>query len=517
MTIRELDNMRGEMRSTPMQALSRVDHPDAKDQLFCETIFHNAPKVFLDPAILWAECAHETGGFTSPRWNNDLNPAGIGIVSDATKQPFKIPNAEVSAYIYLSMMNRLVVGKKNEPWLSKIPTDPKNWLDTVWARHCQFAPKVTKIKDLNLAYKYPDGDGAFTWAEDANYAAGVLSWAKSLYPFVSSQSTKTKNDVLFGLVPRPNILNMVVQKRASGYGYTALTNPRWLVGGCNHITDGHGTVQFYAEFFGINGERADDALVDFVIDRTGAIAMLNDPWGFRSPWANGGLDGLEDEGPAFLAKFGVSGVNNQLYSVEHSALAAEDWTPAEIASAVALEAWMMDGVGMRWDHYPVHQDYGIATALDHSVFTGKGGNTEDECAGRWYHRNKAMFQSLVRGVMKKYQTGSTSDSPVLDVPVIPGIVLPSEMTLEKASKSFGSLKFHSEDGKIANREFNAKGAVSIAWLARSIKEGKYPSSTDGWSLTDRRGQKFSFIAFNNGWVLVHNDSLPRLGWKWADD
>ncbi|HKG25793.1 MAG TPA: hypothetical protein VKB09_09100, partial [Thermomicrobiales bacterium] len=45
-------------------------------------VFRLAPLAKLDPAIVVAQSAEETGYWTSDWWNNRLNPAGIGITGD---------------------------------------------------------------------------------------------------------------------------------------------------------------------------------------------------------------------------------------------------------------------------------------------------------------------------------------------------------------------------------------------------------------------------------------------------
>ena len=50
----------------------------------------------------------------------------------------------------------------------------------------------------------------------------------------------------------------------------------------------------------------------------GVILRWNDPRGRRSGWANGGVDGLEGDGPLFVRTLGVSAINRDLVSIERS-------------------------------------------------------------------------------------------------------------------------------------------------------------------------------------------------------
>jgi hypothetical protein len=50
----------------------------------------------------------------------------------------------------------------------------------------------------------------------------------------------------------------------------------------------------------------------------GVILRWNDPRGRRSGWANGGSDGLEGDGPAFVRALGINAINRDLVSIERS-------------------------------------------------------------------------------------------------------------------------------------------------------------------------------------------------------
>jgi len=321
------------------------------------------------------------------------------------------------------------------------------------------------------------------------------------------------SEVIFGRVAKPRIEMMIVAKPYDGAGYTRLAAPRRLVGVCEHITAGRGTAAWYAGFFGTGGQRALDALVDFVVDRTGTIGQLNDPWGTRSPWANGRLDGLEGDGPAFLAKFGVNGVNDRLASIEHEGTAIEDWTTAEWESAVKLTAWLFDQIGVRWDTYPVHQLFNTVTHLLHSEFTGKGGNGLDECPGRYLKTHIDQFQADVRGILKAAQISVPIANPPKPAPV-QGVVYPDGLNAKAVSAFFGKVRQHEADGSIRKHGYNEKGVVSLAYLARGSKESVYPPALDWYTFAVGEGKR-DLITFGNGWVLFRDRG--RAGWRWLDE
>lgn len=311
---------------------------------------------------------------------------------------------------------------------------------------------------------------------------------------------------------------MIVEKAGPGHGYYAVQAPgRHTVGVCDHITDGEATIEWYHDFFSIGGQRADDALVDFIIDREGRIAMFNDPNGTRAGWANGGVDGVEGGGRAFLARFGLQ-INFILSSTEHVCRAGQDWTPAMLESSIKLNAWRLDHDGMHWNSCPIHQDYGVSTHLHHGEFTGKGGNSELECAGKWYRAHESDIVKAVALEMKKYQE---PDNPApVQPPSPPTDFYPDGMNLEKCRKAFNRLRMHDVNGKVTGyNKFNPKGQVSMMWLSRARETGVFPQAQDRYLVADNDGGPTrervtrELVTFENGDLLVRSSS--RSGWNWV--
>jgi hypothetical protein len=272
------------------------------------------------------------------------------------------------------------------------------WRDRLLDPTYRYADTVS-IEDLVHVYA-PSSDHN----NETEYVTAILdrfaAWG------VKGGSSGSDSVVTFGLVPKPPIAELICTKLGEGHGFNTVA-PRQNVGVCEHITDGHGDIEFYSSFFSIGGEREADALVDFVVGRDGRIGMLNDWRGTRAPWANGNTDGLEGDGPAFLNTFGVDGVNQKLVSIEHEGLAAEDWTGAQWNAAVALDAWLFDQMGVRYDTFPINENFGVVTHLFHSEFTDKGGNGLDECPGRYLKQHIDQFQTEIRAVMMAHQVSAT--------------------------------------------------------------------------------------------------------------
>jgi hypothetical protein len=314
--------------------------------------------------------------------------------------------------------------------------------------------------------------------------------------------------ITFGKVPKPPILEMICDKPYDGAGFTRVS-PRVIVGTCEHITAGGGSIEFYQKFFSTGGERALDALVDFVVGTDGRIGMLNDPWGTRMPWANGGSDGLEGDGPAFVATFGVYGINANLASIEHVGDGTTPWPDVQWKSSVALTAWLFDQAKVAWDSYPVNQNYGVVTHMLHFEFATK------PCPGPYLRDNIDRYQADVRAILKQHQAvDAPAPVPTPEPPKPePVSIYPKGMTEKKAIQYFGKMRDHTAT-PVKERGFNAKGAISLAWLERGAKEKAYPEARDRYRVEHTPGDVvLELVTFGNGWLLLRRGD--RGGWEWA--
>lgn len=315
---------------------------------------------------------------------------------------------------------------------------------------------------------------------------------------------------IYRRVPHPPFVDLPVAKPAGGgFGYTQIPRgSRRIVGVMNHETQGHGSGQWYQAFFSCpNGQRCSDALVDYFIDRQGAIFRFNDPSNDRSPWANGGPLGMEGDGPAFYARFGASGVNNALISIEYEKYDDEDFTAAQIQSGGLLNAYWHDQDGQDWEDYPYVPRYGCVTSLAHFEI----GTTN---CGRGELDDIARVQAVARGEMKRWQTmiGEPSIPTPPSVPELPADpVLPDGLSVADAARRFGDLVKHLPDGRSKPAPFDARGPISLAWAQRCVATGEWPRARDWWTLTDS-GETLDIVTFSNDWLLVRRSARQSLTW-----
>ena len=311
-------------------------------------------------------------------------------------------------------------------------------------------------------------------------------------------------------VPHPPYIDLPVSKPVGGgFGYTQIARgSRHIVGVMNHETQGRGSGPWYRDFFSCpDGQRCADALVDYLITRDGAIYRLNDPKNDRSPWANGGLLGLEGDGPAFYARFGASGVNNSLISIEYEKLDDEDFTVAQVNSGGLLNAYWHDQDEQDWEPYPYVPKYGCVTSLAHFEI----GTTN---CGRGELDDISRVQAVARAEMKRWQTMAPQPAKPLppivpDQPTLP--TLPGGLTVTEATWRFGVLTKHLPDGRTRTAPFDPRGVISLSWLHRCVETGEWPRAENWWALGDSENP-LDLITFSNDWLLFRRAPRQPLTW-----
>ena len=304
-------------------------------------------------------------------------------------------------------------------------------------------------------------------------------------------------------VPYPPLVDLVVSKPYDGAGFdrVAFRGDR-IIGVCDHITAGEGSIEFYAAFFGTGGERATDALVDTVIGRDGRIGLLND-WrdprrgGTRAGWANGGSDGLEGRGIAFVQKLGAAAVNERLVSKEHVAREGQPPTDAQLAASIALDVAILQERRVPWHEYPYCRAFdGLAVDYDHADFATKRCPAEP-----WRSTYGPIKEREVRAGLARAQTGQPNPPPIGEAPD----------PTQTLAALFGTLARRLPDGATRHYPYDPAGPISSAWLARCRQELIFPAAETWWTLGERH-----LVRFGNGWVLTAPAVNDRVGWRWLD-
>jgi hypothetical protein len=472
-------------------------------------VFRLAPLVGIDPAVVVAQSHLETAGWKSPRWVQHRNPAGLGIDHDDAPDPATFTGTEaarvhvwallVACSRFAMVSDALGVPESAKPF-------QRRWLDKYADPNC---PTVRTIGDLNVRYRDRTGEPQATWAWDADYHTKLCERATAIFgPYEEGPTVPAAGGVVFGRVPHPPFTDAIVPKPGEGAGFTRVS-PRQIAGVCNHRTYGLGSAWVTHNLFKTGGERQWDALTDYVVGLDGLILRLNDPRGTRSPWANGGSDGLEGDGPAFVQRFGVAGINDRLVSVENVGMDTTPFEGAQFERSAALTAYWHDQARCRWDSYPVHQDFGVVTDMQHYEFATKA------CPFQGFRSMTDAFQERVREIMREHQ-----GEPATPPPPPPGPVLPPGWTEAKLSKRFGRLTRYHATGTTTHG-FSMTGPVSNAWVARGIEEKRelrdLPPATT-WTTIEQDGAKLHTILFDGAglrnWLLVKL-AKGDATWRWA--
>lgn len=476
-------------------------------------------------AIIWIETgAAGTGLPFRSRWYTErLNLGNLGVTGDddqnEASQSWSTPEDAANG-----LMAHLVGYAYGNAWRSVWDAGdlglPRTW-DTRFYLAIENTPNSAGVKtvgDLNRRWAVDrDDDYGGKLAERANKLVAAMG------PPVTTPSTPEEPveqeqpmPYVYRRVPHPPFVDLPVSKpKGGGYGYTQIpAGSRKIVGVMNHETQGRGSGAWYRAFFSCpNGDRCGDALVDYLITRDGTIYRFNDPANDRSPWANGGPLGLEGDGPAFYARFGASGVNNSLISVEYEKLDNEDFTDAQIQSGGALNAFWHDQDGQDWESYPYATKYGCVTSLAHFEI----GTTN---CGKGELDDITKLQAVAKGVMKKWQTQADGpavpDKPnVPDQPPVP--TLPGGADPKEAAKAFGALTRWKPDGTTKKMPFDPTGPISLSYTHRCVESfgldySRWPKAEDWWQITDS-GKVLDIVTFSNPWQLVR--TAERQGIMWA--
>lgn len=362
---------------------------------------------------------------------------------------------------------------------------------------------LTSIAEF-IAFYAPWSDGNNPDAYGRQLAAEING-----LPLAGLEDGDVANAINWAPLPWPAMRDAIVSKPYDGAGFNrvAARGPR-MVGSCNHITDGDpltDEIEWYRAFFSTGGERAEDALTDLVIARSGEIGLLND-WrdprrgGTRAGWANGTTDGLEGDGIAFYQWYPA--INDVLMSKEHVARAGQPLTDAQMASSIALSAAQAQAVQCPWDSYPYHPGrHGVNIEQLHRNFAPKACPAEPFISTHY-----PVLLREVKAILAKHQTGSSNPGTPSPQPEPEG-GYPFGFGLEAMEWFWGELERY--DG--ATFGFDPQGPLSLLWLARCRVEGKFPEA-ESWMQFDGR----DVVQWEGGWTAVRARDDGRATWTWLD-
>lgn len=274
-------------------------------------------------------------------------------------------------------------------------------------------------------------------------------------------------NLLFGRVPHPTYVDRLIPDNQT-YAWDNLGTRRAL-GVCQHSMIGSlkGTDQYFRQGaagltdYGIGGS------TDGALD--GVIYRWNDPKGYRSPWANGGSDGLEGDGPMFVRTLGVNAINRDLVSIERSdgGNINTPMSAKQFESICQLTAYWFDQAKVPWDTFPLNPAVGIVTHMEHFEFATKA------CPFDPVRSQIKVIQDRIRAIMKAAQVVTI---PVPTPPVVVPDKWPNGWTTAALAIQFGKVLEITIDKKneVASTRmlpFDENGVLSNAWVQRAVEEG----------------------------------------------
>jgi hypothetical protein len=150
-------------------------------------------------------------------------------------------------------------------------------------------------------------------------------------------------------------------------------------------------------------------LTDWGLDHnTGEILRWNDYLGRgkpgispnRAPWASGPWQNPPGDGRAFVAKFGVNGINRDLSAIEISGNYDTPLSEAGIEAIVALSAYLADVAKVPWDTFPTFPSTGLTFVYFHQEFCGPATKI---CPGPVVMNATPSIITRTAALLRKYQ------------------------------------------------------------------------------------------------------------------
>lgn len=394
---------------------------------YVETLNRDGPKLGLSPSLAVAQSLHECADretaskvYVSVPWTYGLNPAGIGVESDALWRVYDFKTGEHAARVQLLQLHIYFLGITLPEGFSS--SESPRWPVTIAARPSRIA-STTTVAGLSG-----------TWATDKQYAEGIQKWYDRMLAagiFRETEETPAEggqmaDKVTFGRVPVFGYVDRqaVTASKPEGVGWDNL-GQRDVLGVVLHRMLGSlvGTDQFFGlastgalTDYGIGVAAQDGSKLD------GVIYRWNNEYGYRSGWASGRVSAPYGDGLLFVNKYGVNAVNKRLVSLEISGFEGTPITDFARGEIVHFIAYYADKAKISWEDFPLNKATGMSFVFWHQEFTIGTGKL---CPFDYVMSITNQIIKEVQALLKKYQTAASGDGTGGDT-TIPGgdVVIP---------------------------------------------------------------------------------------------
>lgn len=497
----------------------------------------------LNAQAIVAAIFHETDFLRSWRWKNWRNPLGIGIRSKSDEEvwrphiPTPIQIASMAVASWYQKVHGLPATVSDFPDAHDVP-GMSAWLGRSWAftKMANWPAPIRFTSDMREPFIDENGVQQYVWAEDQRWDSGVDAIASNLKERGALMETDVATRIVHGNVKHPLYVDRTIPDWQNGawddlgpcepWGAVYHTMVGTLMG-----TDGwfrRGASSTGLTHYGIGG--SSDGEYD------GVIFMWNDPRGRgrsdapivggrvspnRAGWANGGSDGLEGDGVAFVRKYGVAPINRNLVSIERSdgGNILQKPSTKQLDAMIRLGAYWFDYAKVPYTTFPLNPALDIVTWLFHYEFATKG------CPHQAVIELVNVIQDRQRAILKAAQLQVDVDPEVPPViPPKPNVDWPNGWTTEELDRRFGSVTRIWPDGTTREQGFNERGSISNAWVQRAASEGitkskliPRPSSWNVLDLDRRTDLTPEIVVFDapglKNWLLYRPDE--SVSWKWV--
>ena len=445
------DPIRSDARGTPEAAITFAQSRGAKRmpdvRAYLKEVFRLAPAVGIDPALVVAQGAEETGNWTSDWWVERLNPAGIGITGDPAQDAVSGTWASGADAARAQIVHLFVYA------VGPVPNGH------TLARFRDLDPRYQAAIDAGFGGVAPKLSGlSGRWAEDPGYAGKIAERGNAIFSNLSViDEHQGATTMVFGRVPHPDYIDRIIPDFQNGaWDDLGQRQPKGI---CYHRQVGFnwGTDGWFRRGVGVS-----DGLTDYGIERsTGEILRWNHPLGKavancpgvggaasanRSGWASGPWESPPGgDGHAYVAKFGENGINRDLVSLEIDGMYEDSISETALQEIALLSAHWADWCKIPWKEYPNNPHTGLLFTYWHSEF-----QNHKPCPGDVVRGLTDDIIKRTKEIMRKYQQ-EEADGEGPQSPKAPPL-------FDGTDKTVGGITFHAAGRRItvAVEELNCR-------------------------------------------------------------
>jgi hypothetical protein len=400
-------------------------------------VYRLAPLVGIDPAIVIAQSAHETGNWTSDPWKKWLNPAGLGITAKGQDPGYRWKSGTDAARAQIAHLIAYTLGGK---WVGKWPDtlQAPAWHDPRWQSviDAGWDGTVETIDDLTGR-----------WATDVNYAEKIAARGNLIFPDLPNQ----KEDTPVGTT------TVRIDSVYTTRSYGVLDGPRlWIT---VHNNGNPNSDRFDEARFVARGGGEHEVLYHAAADEGGvcAIAAL-DVKGRHA----GNIQG-----------------NNTSIAIE-MCVGAEPWDAVRENTAQWLAEVVTNSRGELYYGRYGPKNFSLDRVREHRDWPG----ANPACPQKLIQTDGGVEKVVARA---RQIVRSITETPT-STTTAPPVAYPPGLDKGVAEWIFGTIKV---DG--TTYSFNEQGPVSQAWLVYGKARG-YTRLVDVWKLGDGR-EYFVFGGF----------------------